>query len=83
MSLSPYIRYERYNLNEDVFTGIPDKTKDREVITMGLEFKPHPQVVLKAEYQLRDTDSSLSEGKGTGKDEWKIDQFNLGIGFIF
>lgn len=83
MSLSPYYRYERYNLNDDVFVGLPDKTKAREVFTMGLEFKPHSQIVIKADYQLRDTDSNLPEGKGTGKDEWKIDQFNIGIGFIF
>lgn len=84
MSLSPYARYERYNLHEKVFTGkIPDKTKDRDVVTLGLEFKPHPQVVLKVDYQARDTRSSLPKGKGAGKDENKIDQINLGIGFIF
>ena len=83
-SLSPYARYERYNLHDKVFAGkVPDKTKDRQVMTLGLEYKPHPQVVLKADYQVRDTNSSLPHGKGTGKDENKIDQVNLGIGFIF
>ncbi len=82
-SLSPFIRYEKYDLNKKVFTGEPDPKKDRTVLTLGIDFKPHPQVVLKADYQIRDTSSDLEQGKGDGKDEWKIDQFNLGIGFIF
>ena len=83
MTLTPFARYERYNLNDRVFIGSPDKTKDREVFTIGLDFKPFPQIVIKADYQIRDTKSSLSSGKGIGLDENKINQFNLGIGFIF
>ncbi len=83
ISLSPFVRYERYNLNKEVLSGTPNPAKDRSVLTIGLDFKPHPQVVIKADYQVRNTASSLPAGKGTGKDEWKIDQFNLGVGFIF
>ncbi|MGI8893502.1 MAG: hypothetical protein ACR2GN_08575, partial [Bacteroidia bacterium] len=82
-SLSPFVRYDKYNLNKKVFTGLPDKSKDRSVLTVGLDYKPHPLVVLKADYQMRDTQSAADEGKGAGLDEWKIDQFNMGIGFIF
>ncbi len=83
ISFSPFVRYERYNLNKEVLSGTPDSGKDRSVLTIGLDFKPHPQVVIKADYQIRNTASVRPEGKGTGKDEWKIDQFNLGVGFIF
>ncbi|MDW8109897.1 MAG: hypothetical protein RMJ81_09645 [Candidatus Kryptonium sp.] len=83
ISFSPFVRYERYNLNREVFTGSPSPSKDRSVLTIGLDFKPHPQVVIKADYQIRNTTSNLPAGKGTGKDEWKIDQFNIGVGFIF
>ncbi len=83
MSLLPFIRYEDYDTNEEVFTGNPDTTKDRTVVTAGIGFKPHQNVVIKADYQWRDTASLLPEGKGTGLDEGKIDQFNLGLGFIF
>lgn len=82
ISFSPFIRYERYNLNKEVISGTPNPVKDRSVLTIGFDFKPHPQVVIKADYQMRDTKSDLSAGKGAG-DEWKIDQFNLGVGFIF
>jgi len=84
MSLTPFVRYEAYDTNKEVFAGqTHDTTLDRTVVTYGLGFKPHPNVVIKADYQSRDTSSSLSEGKGTNLDENKIDQFNLGVGFIF
>lgn len=83
MSLTPFVRYESYNTTNEVFTGARDKTFDRTVMTAGLAFKPHSQVVVKADYQRRDTESGLPAGKGTGLDENKIDQFNMGIGFIF
>ncbi len=83
-SLQPFVRYEKYDLNDDVFAGdTPDKTLDRTVTTVGVSFKPHPNVVLKADYQMRDTASALPEGKGSGLDEYKIDQFNAAIGFLF
>jgi hypothetical protein len=83
-SLTPFIRYEAYDTNKGVFNGQSrDTTLDRKVLTYGIGFKPHPNVVIKADYQSRDTASSLSEGKGTNLDENKIDQFNLGVGFIF
>lgn len=83
MAISPFVRYEEYHLQKSVFTGTVDDSKNRTVLTIGLDFKPHPQVVIKADYQMRDTKSSVDEGKGGTKDENKIDQFNLGVGFIF
>lgn len=83
VSFSPFVRYERYDLNKNVFTGNPDPKKNRSVFTFGVDFKPHPQVVIKADYQIRNTSSNFPAGVGAGKDEWKIDQFNIGLGFIF
>lgn len=82
-SLTPFIRYEKYDTNKRVFNGYRDSRQQREVRTAGLSFKPNPYVVLKADYQWRDTGSSLANGKGANLDENKVDQFNLGIGFIF
>lgn len=83
MSLTPFIRYEDYNTHKAVFTGTPDKTQDRGITTFGLGFKPHPNVVIKADYQWKDTESDKPEGTASGQDSNKIDQFNLGVGFIF
>ena len=83
MSLTPFVRYEKYNTHKEIFTGTPDKAMDRTITTVGLGFKPHSNVVIKADYQWKGTESTLSEGKGTGLDENKIDQFNIAVGFIF
>ena len=84
MAITPFVRYEDYNTHKEVFEGqTRDKTFDRTVTTIGLGFKPHSNVIVKADYQAKDTSSDLPSGKGTGKDENKIDQFNIGIGFIF
>ena len=83
MSFTPFVRYERYDTNDEVFTGVRDKRFDREVLTVGVGFKPHPNVIFKVDYQWHDTASDLPAGKRTGEDEYKIDQFNLGVGFIF
>ena len=82
-SLTPFIRYEKYDTNKRVFNGYRDSRQQREVRTAGVSFKPNPYVVLKADYQWRDTGSVLANGKGAGRDENKVDQLNLGIGFIF
>ncbi len=83
MALSPFLRYEDYDTHKEVFTGVRDTRFSRTVTTAGLEFKPHSNVVIKTDYQWRDTESSLPAGKGAGLDENKIDQLNLGVGFIF
>jgi hypothetical protein len=83
MGLSPFVRHEEYNTHKEVFGGQPNKGLDRTVTTVGFSFKPHSQVVIKADYQSKDTASLLTAGKGTNRDENKIDQYNIGIGFIF
>ncbi len=83
MGLSPFARYEQYDTNKEVISGAPDPTLDRTVTTFGFGFKPHPNVVIKADYQWKDTKSDKTEGTAAGQDPNKIDQFNIGIGFIF
>ncbi len=51
---------------------IPDESKAIQVHTVGLQFKPIPNVVLKADYRNR----SAKEGK-------IADELNLGIGYVF
>ncbi len=69
--LAPFVRYERYNTQKEVAAGFTtDPKNDEKVITIGLNYKPHPQVVIKADYQNYDADNK--------KDRW-----NLGIGYMF
>lgn len=69
--LAPFLRYERYNTQRTVDAGFSrDPKNDEKVVTIGLQYKPHPQVVIKADYQ-----NYIADNK---KDRW-----NLGIGFSF
>ncbi|HHL39994.1 MAG TPA: porin [Deltaproteobacteria bacterium] len=84
VSVTPFVRYESYDTNREVFSGVSrNPAYDREVLTVGVGYKPHPNVVVKADYQARDTASALPEGKGPGLDSGKVDRFNLAVGFIF
>jgi hypothetical protein len=53
MSLEPYVRYENYDTQRKVSNGgyTRDKSKDIELITAGLQFKPIPEVVFKVDYR--------------------------------
>lgn len=82
-SLTPFVRYEKYDTNKKGFNGYRDSRQQREVRTAGVSFKPNPYVVLKVDYQWRDTGSRLANGKGANLDENKVDQLNAGVGFIF
>jgi hypothetical protein len=82
-SLAPFVRYEDFDTHKEVFIGSRNPVQDRTITTLGVSYKPIPNVVIKADFQWRDSASSLPEGKGSGLDENKIDQANLGIGFIF
>ncbi|TCV90362.1 porin [Sulfurirhabdus autotrophica] len=69
--VAPFIRYERYNTQASVADGYAsDPLNNETVTTMGVNFKLHPQVVLKADIQNFKTDN-------------KKDRYNLGIGYMF
>lgn len=72
-SFMPYLRYERLDTQRSVPTGFARNPASEQTIkTLGVQFKPIPQAVIKADYQ--DVDNEA----GTGLDQW-----NLAIGYIF
>lgn len=71
MSVTPFARYEQFNTQSKMPAGFAADPKNADrVITVGLSFKPHPQVVFKADYQ-KYRDNSIN------------DRFNLGLGYMF
>lgn len=69
--LAPFVRYEKYNTQQEVAAGFDaDPLNDERVITTGFNFWMSPQVVLKADYQKFKTDSTR-------------DRVDLGIGYMF
>lgn len=71
--LAPFFRYEKYNTIASAPKGYAgDPTKNQQVLQAGLQYKPIPQVVIKADYR------NFTAAQGTLPDD-----FNLGFGFIF
>jgi hypothetical protein len=71
--LAPFFRYEKLNTIAKAPEGFAgDPTKNQRVFQVGLQYKPIPQVVIKADYR------NFSAAEGTLPDD-----FNLGFGFIF
>lgn len=72
--LSPFVRYEYYNTQQSMPDGFSaNPALERQDLTLGLTYKPHPQVALKADIQIRDD----------ATDDDRADLFNLGIGYNF
>lgn len=71
--LAPFFRYERLDTIASAPDGyLDDESKDREIFQIGLQYKPLPNVVIKADY--RNFESKAGD---------LPDDFNLGVGFIF
>ncbi|MDP3331741.1 MAG: hypothetical protein Q8Q40_03315 [Methylococcaceae bacterium] len=71
--LAPFFRYEHLDTIASAPDGYEDDGKqDREIYQVGLQYKPIPNVVIKADYR------NFKAKKGSMPDD-----FNLGFGFIF
>lgn len=69
-----FARYEEYDTQYEMPAGVAkNDTKDRDEITFGINFYPVPNLVLKADYQIRND---------AARDDLD-DLLNLGIGFTF
>ncbi len=72
-SLTPYVRYEQLDTQRSVPAGFSrNPASDINVLTYGIQYRPIPQTVIKWDYQ--DTDNEAGAG---------LDQWNIGIGYIF
>ncbi len=66
---APFIRYEVYDTQDGVPSGYTDLPEtERKVTTLGISYKPVPNVNVKADYQFR---------------EGFADSLNLGLAFMF
>lgn len=71
--LAPFFRFEKMDTIAETPNGFADDlSQDREIYQFGLQYKPIPNVVIKADYRNR----SAKQGA-------LPDDFNLGFGFIF
>ena len=73
VDVAPFVRIERFEIKqqEDPANGLfQDPNNFERVTTVGVNFKLHPQIVVKADAQRYHTDKSK-------------DRFNLGVGYMF
>ena len=72
-ALIPFLRWERLATQAEVIPAVvKDFGTDQAVVTGGLNYKPIPNIALKADYQ------RLTNGARTGRNQW-----NLGLGYYF
>ncbi len=72
-ALIPFVRFERLNSQQRVVPGVtPDLANDVTVKTVGVSYKPIPNVAVKADW------NQIENRAETGRD-----QFNVGLGFYF
>jgi len=72
-ALIPYLRWERLDTQASVPEGyLADPATDGEILTLGLAYQPIEQLIVKLDYQ------NVDNRAGTG-----LDQFNIGLGYIF
>lgn len=72
-TVAPFVRLEEFNSQEAVPSGYAlNPALDNEVLTIGINYKPIPQAVVKFDFQ------NYDNAAGTG-----VDQFNLALGYIF
>jgi len=71
--IGAFLRYEALDTNDGLPTGVAkDESRDQQAWTVGLNFWPTDQVVVKVDYQNVDNEAD------TGQDSW-----NLGLGWWF
>ena len=72
-ALIPFLRWERLNTQAEVIpTVVKDLATNQNLLTAGVNYKPIPNVAVKADYQ------RLENQARTGRNQW-----NLGLGFYF
>lgn len=72
---APFIRYEKWDTQASLASNtIRSPYSKNDVVTVGANYWPHPQVVLKADYQTFDRPSD--NGKGDKR-------LNMGLGYMF
>ena len=71
--LVPYVRYEQINTQDRIPDGFSaDPANDRQIITIGAEWKPILNLVVKTDYLINKNEAD------TG-----VNQFNVNIGYLF
>jgi hypothetical protein len=71
--LVPYVRHEQLDTQSEVPAGFSrNPANERRILTAGAAFLPHPQVIVKGDFQ-----------RQTNEAEMGVNQWNLALGYLF
>jgi hypothetical protein len=71
--LAPFIQFEKFNTQGKVPAGFSkNPARDRTNLTLGLTYKPHPNIAFKVDYINRDNEANTA-----------VNQFNLAVNYLF
>jgi len=71
--LAPFFRIEQLNTQEDVPAGFAaNPANDQTIFTIGVTYKPHPNVAFKMDYQNRNNEADSG-----------VDQFNFAVNYLY
>ncbi len=71
--LIPFLRFEKFNTQEDVPDGFAsDPANDLEIWTFGVAYKPHPNLIFKADFVNNESEADSD-----------TDIFRLAMGYVF
>ncbi len=71
--ITPFFRFENYDTQKSVPAGFSkNPANDRTEYTFGMNYKPIPNVVIKADYQWLENEANSDNN-----------QFNFGMGYVF
>ena len=73
LDFTPFVRYEYYNTQKEVKNAVADDRLETSMWTVGLNYKPLPYLVLKADY----TSRTIGDGKYNDENE-----FAIGVAFV-
>ncbi len=75
LDLAPFFRYESFNTQHRMASGFtPLPQFDRSAYTVGLTFRPHPDIAIKTDYQFMRNKSDVVP---------IVNRFNMGVGWWF
>jgi len=72
-AIAPFVQVEQFNTQAEVPSGtMANKANDRSILSMGLSYKPHPNIAFKFDYR-----QNRNQAK-TGVNQW-----NLAVNYLF
>ena len=80
----PFLQYQKVRPNDEEGVGSThDDNANFDVFTVGMAYKPHPQVALKTNYRTIFYEGDEAAGANTGDAGTSVNYFELGVAYQY